>query len=129
MGSGADPATTDRGVTEEPAKTAPPAAAEWSAPETASPHFCTQSQLRRFIKSRAYIPMHELRRRFALNGADDEMTSVHYEGRLVFIGLPEREGRMVADLVRQREVGLEISRDPDVAVAIGVFPMRPILRT
>ena len=29
---------------------------------------CTQAQLRRFIKSRPYVPMHELRRRFELNG-------------------------------------------------------------
>jgi len=91
--------------------------------------YCTQSQLRRFIKSRAYIPMHELRRRFALEGPADEMTVVHCDGRRVFVGLPEREGRMIADLVRQGEVGMELCQDPSVAVAVGVFPMRPVLRT
>jgi hypothetical protein len=90
---------------------------------------CTQAQLRRFIKSRAYIPMHELRRRFELNGAADEMTAIRYEARLVFIGLPEREAQMIGDLVRQGEVGVELSRDPDAAVAVGVFAMRPVLRT
>ena len=27
---------------------------------------CTQAQLRRFIKSRPYVPMHELRRQFGI---------------------------------------------------------------
>lgn len=89
---------------------------------------CTQSQLRRFIKSRAYIPMHELRRRFELNGAADEMATIRYEDRRVFIGLPEREATMIGELVRQGEVGVELSRDPEAAVAVGVFAMRPVLR-
>jgi hypothetical protein len=37
---------------------------------------CTQAQLRRFIKSRAYVPMHELRRRFAIDGATDDVAAV-----------------------------------------------------
>jgi hypothetical protein len=89
---------------------------------------CTQAQLRRFIKSRAYIPMHELRRRFELNGAADEMTPIRYDGQRVFIGLPEREARMIDDLVHQGEVGVELSFDPEAAVAIGVYAMRPVLR-
>ena len=90
---------------------------------------CTQAQLRRFIKSRAYIPMHELRRRFELNGAADEMTPIRYQDRPVFIGLPEREARMIGELVRQGEVGVELSRDPEAAVAVGVFAMHPVLRS
>jgi alkanesulfonate monooxygenase SsuD/methylene tetrahydromethanopterin reductase-like flavin-dependent oxidoreductase (luciferase family) len=89
----------------------------------------TQAQLRRFIKSRAYIPMHELRRRFELNGAADEMTAIRYDGRRVYIGLPEREARMIDDLVHQGEVGVELSFDPEAAVAIGVYALRPVLRT
>ena len=34
---------------------------------------CTAPQLRRFIKSRPYVPMHELRRRFGINGDDDDV--------------------------------------------------------
>lgn len=89
----------------------------------------TQAQLRRFIKSRAYIPMHELRRRFELNGAPDEMTAIRYEGRLVYVGLPEREARMIGELVRQGEVGIELSFDPEAAVAVGFFAMRPVMRS
>ena len=42
--------------------------------DDAAERTATAPQLRRFIKSRAYVPMHELRRRFAINGADDEVT-------------------------------------------------------
>ena len=90
------------------------------------PHPATAAQLRRFIKSRAYVPMHELRRRFELNGyADDVLPIDTAEGR-VFVGLPERESQFLSDLVRQGDVGLELCRDPDVAIVVGVYPMRPI---
>ena len=72
----------------------------------------TAPQLRRFIKSRAYVPMHELRRRFAINGADDEVTAVDLERRRVFVGLPEREGRLLGELLRGGDIGYELSLDP-----------------
>ena len=36
----------------------------------------TAAQFRRFIKSRPYVPLHELRRRFELNGELDEVSLV-----------------------------------------------------
>ena len=36
----------------------------------------TAAQLRRFIKSRPYVPLHELRRRFELNGDLDDVSPV-----------------------------------------------------
>ncbi len=92
-------------------------------------HSATQAQLRRFIKSRPYVPMHELRRRFAINGAEDEVTAIETDGRRVFIGLPDREGRMIGDLLRQGEVGVELLMDPVSPIVIGVYPMRPVPRT
>ncbi|TMD30554.1 MAG: hypothetical protein E6I94_04550 [Chloroflexi bacterium] len=89
---------------------------------------CTPAQLRRFIKSRAWIPMHELRRRFAINGAEDEMTLVEIDGVTLFIGLPDREGRILGDLLRGGEVGFELSHDPSTPVIVGVYPMRPVPR-
>ncbi len=89
---------------------------------------CTAAQLRRFIKSRAWIPMHELRRRFTINGADDEVMPVDVQGRQVFVGLPEREARMLGDLLRSGEVGYELSLDPSAPIVIGVYPMRPVTR-
>jgi hypothetical protein len=41
---------------------------------------CTAPQLRRFIKSRPYVPMHELRRRFGINGQEDDVTPVDLAG-------------------------------------------------
>jgi hypothetical protein len=88
----------------------------------------TAPQLRRFIKSRAYVPMHELRRRFAINGGDDEVTAVDLDRQRVFVGLPEREGRLLADLLRGGDIGYELSLDPISPIVVGVYPMRPVTR-
>jgi hypothetical protein len=88
----------------------------------------TAPQLRRFIKSRAYVPMHELRRRFGINGADDEVTPVDLERRRVFVGLPEREGRLLGELLRAGDIGYELSLDPISPIVVGVYPMRPVTR-
>ncbi len=90
---------------------------------------CTPAQMRRFIKSRVYVPMHELRRRFAINGGEDDVTPVSISNGRVFVGLPSREGRMLGELLRQGEVGYELSLDPESPVVVGVFPMRPVPRS
>jgi len=89
---------------------------------------CTASQLRRFIRSRPYVPMHELRRRFALNGGADEMVAVEVEGQRLWVGLPAREGRLLADLLRGGDVGYELSVDPVTPVIVGVYALRSIAR-
>jgi hypothetical protein len=89
---------------------------------------CTQAQLRRFIKSRPYVPLHELRRRFALNGADDDVAPVDLEGKRLFVGLPAREGGLLGELIRQGDVGYELLLDPVSPTIIGVFPIRPVQR-
>ncbi len=96
--------------------------------EIAEASSCTAAQLRRFIKSRPYVPMHELRRRFELNGDADDVYPIQTPSGLVFLGLPEREAHFIADLVRQGDVGLELCTDPDVPMVVGVYPMRPIVR-
>jgi hypothetical protein len=88
----------------------------------------TAAQLRRFIKSRPYVPMHELRRRFELNGDCDDVVGIETPDGRCFIGLPERESRFMADLVRQGEVGLELGHDPETPIVVGVYPMRPVGR-
>jgi len=94
--------------------------------EPAAP--CTQAQLRRFIKSRPYVPLHELRRRFGLNGDDDDVSGTDVDGRRIFIGLPERETGLLGELLRQGDVGYELLLDPTSPIVIGVFPMRPVQR-
>ena len=89
----------------------------------------TAAQLRRFIKSRPYVPMHELRRRFELNGELDDVSPVELAGRgLVYFGLPPREAQLLAGLVRDGDIGIELSHDPTVPIVVGVYPMRPISR-
>ena len=91
-------------------------------------HGPTAAQLRRFIKSRPYVPMHELRRRFELNGELDDVHPVEVPDGQVFVGLPQREAEFLAGLVRDGDVGVELSRDPSVPIVVGVFAMRPVTR-
>jgi hypothetical protein len=92
------------------------------------PGQCTAPQLRRFIKSRPYVPMHELRRRFNINGEDDDVTPVRLDPGWIYVGLPSHEGRLLGDLLRTGEIGYELSLDPRTPIVIGVYPMRPIAR-
>jgi hypothetical protein len=123
-----------------PPAAVPPAAARpaepWPrTPEPAAPSgpteerpACTAPQLRRFIKSRAYVPMHELRRRFVIDCSEDDVTPVDLETRRVYLGLPDREGRMLGELLRAGDVGYELSLDPITPIVVGVYPMRPVPR-
>lgn len=106
------------------------AEAEASAPgEGEGPRTtCTQAQLRRFIKSRPWIPMHELRRRFGIYGGDDDVTPVRVGTTTVFMGLPTPEGRMLGELLASGDVGYELSLDPGAPIVVGVYPMRPVPR-
>lgn len=91
---------------------------------------CTAPQLRRFIKSRPYVPMHELRRRFGINGSEDDVSSIdlgnHHH---VYVGLPSREGSLLGELFRGGDIGYELSMDPRTPVVIGLYPMRPVARS
>lgn len=101
----------------------------WPGPDPSDrPAGCTAAQLRRFIKSRAWVPMHELRRRFAINGGEDDVSPVDLTDGRIFVGLPDREGRMLGELLRSGEVGYELSLDPASPIVIGVYPMRPVTR-
>lgn len=99
------------------------------AVDTAASTGCTAPQLRRFIKSRPYVPMHELRRRFGINGGEDDVTSVDLSSGRVFVGLPAREGALLGELLRGGEIGYELSLDPRSPVVVGLYPMRPVART
>jgi len=124
----ADPAT----VPDAPAEPMAGAITEMSGPAP-SPvgeegGRCTQAQLRRFIKSRPYVPMHELRRRFELNGEPDDVSPVATQDGTIWVGLSPREAGFIGELIRQGEIGLELCHDPVVSIVVGVFAMRPIAR-
>ncbi len=97
-------------------------------PPLAARSTCTSAQLRRFIKSRPWVPMHELRRRFGINGNDDDVTPIQVAGQRLYVGLPIAEGRLVAELLAGGDVGYELSMDPTVPIVVGVYPMRPVPR-
>jgi hypothetical protein len=99
-----------------------------AAPADAEGGRCTQAQLRRFIKSRPYVPMHELRRRFELNGGPDDVSPVRTEEGTLWIGLPPREAAFLGELVKSGDIGLELCHDPCVRMVVGVFAMRPVAR-
>jgi hypothetical protein len=89
---------------------------------------CTLAQMRRFIKSRPYVPVHELRRRFLIEGIEDEVSPMSTGQTTLFVGLPEREAGFLGELVKAGEVGCELLLDPTSPAIVGVFPMRPVAR-
>ncbi|HEX7592103.1 MAG TPA: hypothetical protein VF375_09130 [Candidatus Limnocylindrales bacterium] len=89
---------------------------------------CTLAQMRRFIKSRPYVPVHELRRRFLIEGIEDEVSPMPTSSSPLYVGLPPREAGFLGELVKAGEVGCELLLDPTSPAIIGVFPMRPVAR-
>ena len=89
---------------------------------------CTLAQMRRFIKSRPYVPVHELRRRFEIEGMEDEVNSVATAQGTLYVGLPEQEAGYLGELIKAGEVGCELLLDPTSPAVVGVYPMRPVAR-
>ena len=81
------------------------------------------SSLRRFITSRPYVPVAEIRRRFGIDDPDC-MCRLERDGRAAFVGLPEREASKIQDLWSRGEIGLELSVEVHAPVVIGLYPLR-----
>jgi len=81
------------------------------------------SSLRRFISSRPYVPVAEIRRRFEIDDREG-VCRVERDGQVAFIGLPDREASKIQDLWSRDEIGLELSVEVRAPVVIGVYPMR-----
>jgi hypothetical protein len=81
------------------------------------------SSLRRFITSRPYVAVAELRRRFGLDDPD-AMTRLERNGTAAWIGLPEREANKLQDLLNRDELGLELSVEVRAPVVVGIYPLR-----
>jgi hypothetical protein len=73
--------------------------------------------------------MHELRRRFGINGTEDDVCPVQLADGRVWVGLPAREGGLIGELLRSGDIGYELSLDPRTPVVVGLYPMRPIPRS
>ena len=83
------------------------------------------SSLRRFISSRPYVPIAELRRRFVLD-EPDAMSRLARDGTTTYIGLPEREAVKIEALWVNYEIGLDMSVEVRAPVVVGVYPMRVV---
>lgn len=81
------------------------------------------SSLRRFITSRPYVTVAELRRRFSLDDPD-AMAHVQRNGTSAWIGLPEREATKLQELWHRDELGMELSVEVRAPVVVGMYPMR-----
>ena len=81
------------------------------------------SSLRRFITTRSYVTVAELRRRFFLD-EPDAVCCLRRNGTSAFVGLPEREAAKLQDLWEREEIGLELSVEVRAPVVVGVYPMR-----
>ena len=81
------------------------------------------SSLRRFISSRPYVAIAELRRRFTLD-QPDAMSHLERDGQVVWVGLPEREAAKLQDLWLRDEIGIQLSVEVRAPVVVGIFPMR-----
>lgn len=81
------------------------------------------SSLRRFLTSRPYVPVAEIRRRFGIDDPDC-MCRVERDGQSAYVGLPEREALKIQDLWSRGEIGLELSVEVRAPVVVGIFPMR-----
>jgi len=80
------------------------------------------SSLRRYLTSRPYIAVADIRRRFGLD--PEAMSVVSRNGTTAFIGLPEREATKLQDLWQRDEVGVELSVEARAPVVVGIYPMR-----
>jgi hypothetical protein len=81
------------------------------------------SSLRRFVSSRPYVPVGELRRRFGLD-EPDAMVLISRNGTSAYIGVPAREAAKLEELWARDELGVELSVDVHAPVVVGVYPMR-----
>lgn len=80
------------------------------------------SSLRRYLTSRPYISIAEIRRRFGLDA--EAMSHVARNGSTAYVGLPEREATKLQDLWERNEIGVELSVEVRAPVIVGVYPMR-----
>lgn len=80
----------------------------------------SKSSLLWFIRSRSYVSVPDIRRRFNL-GVDDEVHPIAGPQGRVYIGLPADAARVLGDLVREGRVGLELQPEIHARAATGVY--------
>ena len=74
-----------------------------------------------YIRSKSYVPIPELRRRFEVSS--EEMSTIQDDGTKVFVGLPQDLADAVATLRRQNKIGLEVAPEFSAPVVVGIYPL------
>lgn len=77
-----------------------------------------------FIRHKSYVPISEIRRRFAIDTDDGSFIDAENEHR-VYVGLPVGTAQALEKLWKQGKIGLEMSTEFDARVLIGVYPLHP----
>jgi len=80
----------------------------------------SKSSLLWFIRSRSYVSIPDIRRRFNLDEQEEISPFVSVQGR-IYVGLPSDATRALGDLVREGRIGLELQPGLMAKVAIGVY--------
>jgi hypothetical protein len=71
--------------------------------------------------SRPYVPIHELRRTYGLPGDEDLTVKIATPDGDAWVGLPEREAKLIEQLVQQGEIGLVFHEMPRARVVLGIY--------
>jgi hypothetical protein len=80
----------------------------------------SRSSLLWFIRSRSYVSIPDIRRRFNLP-SDNEVTPIAGPQGRVYVGLPPDAARILGELVRDGRVGLELQPEIHARAATGVY--------
>jgi hypothetical protein len=80
----------------------------------------SKSSLLWFIRSRSYVSIPDIRRRFNLDEREEISPVVSAQGR-IYVGLPTDATRALGDLVREGRIGLELQPGLMAKVAVGAY--------
>lgn len=83
----------------------------------------TSAQVRRIAKARPYVPLHDLRRTYGLPGDEEITTRIETPDGPAWIGLPDREARIMEGLVREGEIALIFADSPRARVVLGFYSL------
>jgi hypothetical protein len=83
----------------------------------------SKSSLLWFVRSRSYVTIADVRRRFAvgLEGNDDVSAMTGPTGSRAYVGLPPLQARLLQDLWQEGRVGLEMAADIKAPSVTGVY--------
>ena len=80
----------------------------------------SKSSLLWFIRSRSYVSVPDVRRRFNMEAGEEVFPILTSTGR-AYIGLPADAAKLLGDLVREGRIGLELRPGLMAKVALGVY--------